>query len=115
MGGIATPAGTSIDDVTGSIGIPMATTIGLIPLADSLFDVTPVMSAPAGRGPQRRIASAAGDRPATNHTSLAHSTSLLTNADRGPKMSADTPQHITRASDSMPISNTVHTLTRGCY
>jgi hypothetical protein len=78
MSGIATLGSAAVDQAAGSIAIPMVATIGVIVLAHWLFDVVPAANALAGAGNQRRMASATGNRPAANHTPLAHSTFDLT-------------------------------------
>jgi hypothetical protein len=103
MGGIVTLVRASVDQMAGSIALPMATTIGVIQRLSSTFDIYPAASAPAGAGVQPSIASISGDRLATNHTPLAHSALPLTHADHG---------HL-GLSDPTPIGDTAHTLRRG--
>lgn len=97
MSGIATLANASVHQVAGPIVMPMATIIGVIPLMYWIFGCIPAASALASAGVQQRKASTTGNRLAANHTSLAHSTSLLTHP-----------------SDRKPTRGTVYALTRRC-
>jgi hypothetical protein len=123
MSGIVTLAG-GVYQMASPIAIPIATTIGVILLVNRIFDVVPAASAPASAGGQWRTASTTGNRLAPNHTSLAHSTLLLTHADHGGlELSAEAPQLTTTAinraiathrSGPKPIGDIAHTLTRRC-
>jgi hypothetical protein len=124
MSGTVTLARASFYQMAGSIAIPIAATIGVILLAHRIFDVVPAASAPASAGGQRPMASTTGNHLASNHTSLAHRTSLFTHADHGGlELSAKAPQLITTAIDRAiathrsgpkPVGDIAHPLTRRC-
>jgi hypothetical protein len=124
MGGTVTLGGVSVDQMPGSILMPMAAAVGVILFVHWCFDVVPAASAPASAGLQRRKASSTGNRLAANQTPLAHNTLVLTRADHGgAQFSAELPRLITTAIDraiathgsrARPNGDTAHTLTRGC-
>jgi hypothetical protein len=125
MSGIVTLPGSSLDQIAGLIAMLRASTMRVILLTRSIFDVASVARVPASAGVERRIVRTTGIRPATIHTPLARSLLHLIHADvRGPKLSAQAQRLITAAinrafaehgSGPKPIGDTAPALTVGCY